>query len=41
MDALHSLSDLNKRILTHFGHVIYVIKGNQPHTYQTLNDIFF
>jgi hypothetical protein len=39
VDALHSLADLNKRALARGGHVIFVIKGNQPRTYQALNDI--
>ena len=39
VDALHSLADLNKRVLARGGHVIFVIKGNQPRTYQALNDI--
>jgi hypothetical protein len=39
VDALHSLIDLNKRVLARGGHVIFVIKGNQPRTYQALNDI--
>jgi predicted transposase YbfD/YdcC len=38
-DALHSLVDLNKRVLARGGHVIFVIKGNQPRTYQAINDI--
>ena len=39
VDALHSLADLNKRVLARGGHVIFVIKGNQPRAYQALNDI--
>ena len=39
VDALHSLVDLNKRVLARGGHVIFVIKGNQPRTYQAVNDI--
>ena len=39
VDALHSLVDLNKRVLARGGHVIFVIKGNQPSTYQALNTI--
>src|SRR5450755_245188 len=39
VDALHSLADLNKRVLARGGHVIFVIKGNQPRTYQAINDI--
>ena len=39
VDALHSLADLNERVLARGGHVICVIKGNQPRTYQALNDI--
>src|SRR5208282_1180398 len=39
VDALHSLADLNKRVLARGGHVIFVIKGNQPRTYQALNAI--
>ena len=39
VDALHSLADLNRRVLARGGHVIFVIKGNQPRTYQALNDI--
>jgi len=39
VDALHSLVDLNKRVLARGGHVIFVIKGNQPRTYQALNAI--
>ena len=39
VDALHSLADLGKRVLARGGHVIFVIKGNQPRTYQALNDI--
>ena len=38
-DALHSLVDLNERVLASNGHVIFVIKGNQPRTYQALNAI--
>jgi predicted transposase YbfD/YdcC len=38
-DALHSLVDLNKRVLARSGHVIFVIKGNQPSTYAALNAI--
>ncbi len=38
-DALHSLVDLNERVLARNGHVIFVIKGNQPSTYQALNAI--
>ena len=30
VDALHSLADLGKRVLARGGHVIFVIKGNQP-----------
>jgi predicted transposase YbfD/YdcC len=39
VDALHSLVDLNKRVLARGGHVIFVIKGNQPCTYQALDAI--
>ena len=39
VDALHSLVDLNKRVLARGGHVIFVIKENQPSTYQALNTI--
>jgi len=39
VDALHSLVDLNKRVLARGGQVIFVIKGNQPRTYQAVNDI--
>ena len=39
VDALHSLVDLNKRVLARGGHVIFVIKGNQPRTYQALDAI--
>jgi predicted transposase YbfD/YdcC len=39
VDALHSLVDLNRRVLARGGHVIFVIKGNQPRTYQALDDI--
>ena len=39
VDALHSLADLDKRVLARGGHVIFVIKGNQPRTYQALDDI--
>jgi predicted transposase YbfD/YdcC len=39
VDALHSLVDLNKRVLARGGQVIFVIKGNQPRTYQAINDI--
>jgi predicted transposase YbfD/YdcC len=39
VDALHSLVDLNKRVLARHGHVIFVIKGNQPSTYQALDAI--
>ena len=39
VDALHSLVDLGKRVLARGGHVIFVIKGNQPSTYQALDDI--
>jgi hypothetical protein len=39
VDALHSLVDLNKRVLARGGQVIFVIKGNQPSTYQALNAI--
>ena len=39
VDALHSLADLNERVLARGGHVIFVIKGNQPRTYQALDDI--
>ena len=39
VDALHSLVDLNKRVLARGGHLIFVIKGNQPGTYQALNAI--
>ena len=39
VDALHSLADLNKRVLARGGHVIFVIKGNQPRTYQALDAI--
>ena len=39
VDALHSLTDLGKRVLARGGHVIFVIKGNQPRTCQALNDI--
>jgi predicted transposase YbfD/YdcC len=38
-DALHSLVDLNERALASNGHVIFVIKGNQPRTYQALDAI--
>ena len=38
-DALHSLVDLNERALASNGHVIFVIKGNQPRTCQALNAI--
>ena len=39
VDALHSLADLGKRVLARGGHVIFVIKGNQPRTYKALDDI--
>ena len=39
VDALHSLADLGKRVLARGGHVIFVIKGNQPRTYQALDAI--
>jgi predicted transposase YbfD/YdcC len=39
VDALHSLADLNTRVLARGGHVIFVIKGNQPRTYQALDGI--
>ena len=39
VDALHSLVDLNERVLARGGHVIFVIKGNQPRTYQALDAI--
>ena len=39
VDALHSLVDLNKRVLARGGHVIFVTKGNQPRTYQALDAI--
>ena len=39
VDALHSLVDLNERVLARNGHVIFVIKGNQPRTYQALDAI--
>lgn len=39
VDALHSLVDLNVRVLARGGHVIFVIKGNQPRTYQALDAI--
>src|SRR5258705_418812 len=39
VDALHSLVDLNKRVLARGGHVIFVIKGNQSRTYQALDAI--
>lgn len=39
VDALHSLADLSKRVLARGGHVIFVIKGNQPSTYQALDAI--
>ena len=42
VDALHSLVDLNRRVLARGGHVIFVIgyaRGNQPSTYQALNAI--
>ena len=39
VDALHSLVDLGKRVLARGGHVIFVIKGNQPSTCQALNAI--
>jgi DDE_Tnp_1-associated len=39
VDALHSLADLNQRVLARGGHVIFVIKGNQPRTYQALDAI--
>ena len=39
VDALHSLADLNERVLARGGHVIFVIKGNQPRTYQALDAI--
>ncbi len=39
VDALLSLADLGERVLARGGHVIFVIKGNQPRTYQALNDI--
>ena len=39
VDALHSLVDLNERVLARGGHVIFVIKGNQPRTYRALNAI--
>ena len=39
VDALHSLVDLNRRVLARGGHVIFVIKGNQPRTYQALDAI--
>lgn len=38
-DALHSLVDLDERVLARGGHVIFVIKGNQPRTYQALDAI--
>ena len=37
VDALHSLVDLNQRVLARGGHVIFVIKGNQPHSRQLLH----
>jgi predicted transposase YbfD/YdcC len=39
VDALHSLADPGKRVLARDGHVIFVIKGNQPRTYQALDAI--
>src|ERR1035441_6224185 len=39
VDALHSLVDLNERVLARDGQVIFVIKGNQPRTYQALDAI--
>jgi predicted transposase YbfD/YdcC len=39
VDALHSLVNLNERVLARGGHVIFVIKGNQPRTYQALDAI--
>jgi predicted transposase YbfD/YdcC len=39
VDALHSLVDLDERVLARGGHVIFVIKGNQPRTYQALDAI--
>ena len=39
VDALHSLADLDERVLARGGHVIFVIKGNQPRTYQALDAI--
>ena len=39
VDALHSLADLNERVLARGGHVIFVIKGNQPRTCQALDAI--
>jgi hypothetical protein len=39
VDALHSLAGLNKRVLARGGHVIFVIKGNQPGTCQALDAI--
>ena len=39
VDALHSLAELGKRVLARGGHVIFVIKGNQPRTYQALDAI--
>ena len=39
VDALHSLVDLNERVLARGGHVIFVIKGNRPRTYQALDAI--
>lgn len=39
VDALHSLADLGTRVLARGGHVIFVIKGNQPRTYQALDGI--
>ena len=37
VDALHSLVDLDERVPARGGHVIFVIKGNQPRTYQALD----
>ena len=39
VDALHSLVNLDERVLARGGHVIFVIKGNQPRTYQALDAI--
>jgi hypothetical protein len=39
VDALRSLVDLDERVLARGGHVIFVIKGNQPRTYQALDAI--